>query len=1594
MTPHRKQVAILKETYRAKQNTTPTGSRRLVSLILCLCLFLSILPSGLMTTALAASGTDTAPDSGAAVTVTHKGSAVDSLSLPQDERTTLTAVCSSDVTDASYQWQILADVASELWVNIYDATEQSLALSCALLSSLADDTGSAYVRCRVTASGQTIDSNVVCVTAARTIPVETGAEDEADANAAPTGRTPALRAPARAPAATSEEYVEITINYLDAVTEESIYKSYQAQIAKGTGYNSNVISPAYLGYAPFYNKDVPSDKDASAATDDATTIHLDIPTSYSAPTYVVNVYYKAIDVPYAVRYYFQNIHDDTYSENVGLYRVAAAKTGTIISDKELNLSVEKAEGFTKLYHYPEAVAADGSTVFQCYYDRNYYMLKFDMDGGYGTEPVYARYGTAFIVTAPTRHGYEFVGWDDVTGGTGDGKADTPPTTIPAKNRTYKALWRTVYTTYTTVYWLQNADDNEYSFIGSVKGSAQSGMTVSGGDTLTAKTPLCGNTEHTHNPSDCYPQNFNQLVYNDAKTQKNVTIKGDGSTTVNVYYDRKAYTLRFFYARENKNTHQFQLVGGTTYPFGNKGPSFTRPDPYNVENLLAKVKVTDWGNITDKPQLKDEYNGKYTKGTRDSNGYTYYYLELKARFDADLSALWPGDCFDPVPVAETHTTNTADQYMGVGQWGHYAYLAGWNGEFKVKYTLDHDNSTIKGMFQRLDENLLYGPDEVSEDSSDVINFLGYFCNGADVEWSKPWQWLYELYVPVLDGQAFDRTYNGKNYKLFKTIDTADNNEDISDQTQPTLHGFTTGGKQWEKNDDKSDGRKSFTARFFYERESYTLTLHNYNEAVSTFELPYQTPLDNYVRDEPKHPSKLEAGAYTFGGWYYSSGCYEGTEYQPGDTMPAGDITLYAKWTPVTRTVRFFQTYDDMLAYEKTGSTTGPIHTYKVAHGTKVGSVDDPKDKSEHSYVFSGWFYMLAGKKTAYAPQDIPVTRDLNVFADWGSHTAQPYLVHYALHTGEKDTNWTAALHTASGGTAPGNNQTFTVSVGSETRTYVYLTSDHQFHQQIAADSTGYAYQGNTRTFYPKVGDPLNELYADFNTGCYPTLASHSITVESESDKTAPKENVFTFTYAHTTSISYTVEYRYADNNELISSAPNSGRETKSSAKAVVTERFAVIQDYIPDAFYKRLILAVKVDANGSVTSQDNVVVFYYTKNNTHAPYAVHHMLQTLDAALKDQSGLETDTSGNYKNYAEDEARIQGIGKTGNTLHVTPQTFSGFTVSKKGIQITTEITTAGTTTTKREIPRSGTDFAITIDQNGTDLYVFYTRNQQNYNVYYLKYGTPTTDLNNLVYDANDPAHENGVLAAVKPDSGKFGQTVTEEAKDIAGWSCVSDKQQTLLLRSDEEQNNIFFFYQPVQYIVDYQVWTQGGGTVSPSKEVVEGDTPFTGSTPTAKPGYRFDGWYLDENCTKSVTDQGNVNSTTNKLVPNKSELAPMPKVNTFYAKFVPVLGDLTITRSHASDEGNGKRIFVYRIKAAEDPSFELFVSIKGNGSVTIKNLFCFTYTIEQQNGWSWRYADTSQTVKVTEKGNAEVTFADAPARNKWLNGSSDRKVNGKR
>ena len=330
------------------------------------------------------------------------------------------------------------------------------------------------------------------------------------------------------------------------------------------------------------------------------------------------------------------------------------------------------------------------------------------------------------------------------------------------------------------------------------------------------------------------------------------------------------------------------------------------------------------------------------------------------------------------------------------------------------------------------------------------------------------------------------------------------------------------------------------------------------------------------------------------------------------MPAAHLVLYAKWAPVQHDVRFFRTYDDMLAYEAGDTSVEVLHDLKVDHGALAEGVVTPEDTSGHDYVFGGWFYMKSHKKTAYTPLDMPIVRNMNVFADWGTHSAQPFIIHYVTLEAETDAAWTAAARAAALYN-PRDNTAYTASSGGETRRYVYLAEDGGFHRTVADDSVGYAFQGTTRTFIPKAGAPLNQLYDDYNRGYYPTLASHSATIQYEGDKSDPTANVFTFTYVHAENIGYTVEYRYLSDDRLIPDAPRGGTVEKTTQMTVVTERFAVIANYMPDAFYKRLVLAVEKDENGKyVGSKDNVVTFYYTPDVQNAYYAVHHMLQDLDA----------------------------------------------------------------------------------------------------------------------------------------------------------------------------------------------------------------------------------------------------------------------------------------------------------------------------------------------------------------------------------------------
>ena len=1585
-------------------NNRTMSFRRLLSLLLGLVLFMELLPGGLTVVG----------DASDAVTVTVDGAKTAQVTLPQSGRVTLEAA--SETGDTDYQWQIQLDGD---WVNIYDATAATLTLTYAMVSP-ALEKGSAMVRCAV---GGESASDPVKVTVSYDVEA-----DSADLNRQrdelTQGMSAAAAAPRRTPRRVSRssapEYINVTVNYLDAVTGLPIYTGFSATIKSGEPYSQTVLSPTYLGYAPYWDPDDPATADPGAATESAQSLALSVGADYTGETYTVNVYYKAIAVPYAVRYYFQNIHDDMYTENVDYYRQDRALTGTIIANEALGLGEEQTRGFTKLYHYPEAVAADGSTVFECYYDRNYYQVKLDANGGYGSEHVYARYGTPFVATTPTRHGYRFAGWDKLDeNGVGDGEADTPPSTVPAENASYIALWKSADTTYTAVYWLQNAEGTEYDYMGSQKRSAAAGDVVSGeASWLTADSYICGLAEdagHTHGEG-CKPELFRHSVYE--RADKSVTIEGDGSTTVNIYYTRKSYTLRFYYAKEYvsaKNTVAtpanpsdkpvYSVVGGSTRPFGfyQETGSCARPKKdgktvNDVESLLYNVQSGDWGVVAELPTIQQPTGTAYTYtlGTYpDGGGYNakgdrFHYLEFTVPYGTDLLRLWPTEeVFGQIQTARSdYRANKANEHLGEGQWGHYAYFAGWNGEYNVKYTQENDNSTIKCLYPVLNDDLLYAEKLIGQwGDASTVNFLGFFDNGANVKWSIPHQWTYKLYVEVLPGHENDegvaaREVDGvkRYYMLYDTVFANDDNTTIGHQTDPPLPGFTcmrnkTGGSEPEPNGTLADGRESYTANFYYNRNSYTLTAHNYDEIIQYNDVLYQADLDRRMYDLllMPYPKPLEEYAYKLGGWYTSPGCFPGSEYVPGSTMPEHDISLYAKWEPVTYTVRLFKNREAMETYQTTGDETLVIEKRTVNHGLVLDEIDDPIDDwSGHGYSFNGWFYLKNGKKTAFTPEDTAVKDNLLVYADWGSHKAQPYLIHYVLKE-TADEEWRALLDDASL-FSPEDGKAYTVTNGSgESRTYIYYAGEGGgYHRQIAADSRGYANQGSTRTFYPKAGDPYNQLYSGFNSGYYPTLASHSITMGEEPNVAAPTVNVFTFYYVHAATVSYKVEYRYHDTGKLIESeSTGTGVVKKETSKAVVTERFAVVKDYVPDAFYKRLVLAVVEDGKGGyVGSPDNVVTFYYTKNIENAYYAVHYMLQNVDA-VTDEPSLQPD--GTYANYTESTVYTEGIGVIGAPLSITPQEFSGFTMRS-----TASVRCGGSSGTV-QVNDAGA-FSLTVQKEGTELYVFYTRNTQNYVVRYLRYGSdPHT---------TRPEDE---LAASKTGNGKYGAVVTAAAESIDGYHCVSTVSQSIVLRPDDRQNEIIFYYEPLQYTVEYRVWSYGGGTLNNTLEVVVEKNPFEGATPAAKSGYTFDGWYQDAACTIPVGEKGTVDDATDKLTPKRSELLPAPQTNVFYARFKAVYGNVTIERKATEDESNGVGTYVYRLTSQADPTYIVEVTVAKGGSTTVYDLPCGSYTVEQVISWSWRYADGAQTVEIEKDKTKTVKFDGAAVKKKWLTGSSDAVVN---
>ena len=223
-----------------------------------------------------------------------------------------------------------------------------------------------------------------------------------------------------------------------------------------------------------------------------------------------------------------------------------------------------------------------------------------------------------------------------------------------------------------------------------------------------------------------------------------------------------------------------------------------------------------------------------------------------------------------------------------------------------------------------------------------------------------------YVEVLPGEPSEVTKDGIRYKLDHKDTSPGTGYSVSKEDQYPLTGYT-----FNKNVSTRTGKSYDDAKFYYTRNTYNIKFINKGKEDKSVDKKYQQSIsnENYT---PARPSSLP-DYYEFDGWYDNELC-EGEKYVfNGKTMPAQNITLYAKWTAK----KISLTYN-------LNNPEGTVDkgTKKVAAGT-IASTVLPSASAIEGYTFAGWYVADEnGHMTTVAfNANDAILRDTSVIGKW-------------------------------------------------------------------------------------------------------------------------------------------------------------------------------------------------------------------------------------------------------------------------------------------------------------------------------------------------------------------------------------------------------------------------------------------------------------------------------------------------------------------------------------------------------------------------------------------------------------------------------------
>ena len=1385
--------------------------------------------------------------------------------------------------EVHYRWEVCYDTESNLWSPIEGQTSPTLNVSYAVLSGVLQDGEWAALRCVAYNAVETVTSNVII---ARLLFVDrvTRSGEQYVIILTPAsmgyaaGSSESQGEDAAAPVAEGDEgestvpddnKVVVTLTAKKEDGTIILQEPYELE------YNGAVTQTVEIPYIKGYDL---CDKDGNVITfDQEKNVYVyAVNEANVTESFEIVLTYKPGKTTYMVTYYLQNVLDENYTQ-YGDSVILEGITGEMV-DIDNPAFDKHFDGFYQLLYEVVEIASDGSTEIEIYYDRLYYKMLFDLDGGYGVQPVYARYDTPVSVNNPAKAGYNFVGWDSnkgwtvdiVTGEVDEWDLDTDSTAdieqftnipIPAYHTSYTAIWRANDgAKVTVVVWGQNADDDGYSYdseetfeiyantgstITYVPGQYICGFEAHTHDSSCSTT--CGETEHTHSVANgCY----DRICGKEEHTEHTDTCWSCGGI--------KTHTISCYQTSDGTlSTSPETDSGRLTSLRSLNGPNYGNLYRINSSGYRYYFKLGDnfyritGSGIDRQTTVTLKSNCGHTNLHTEHNSSCALTCEEHAHTDA---------CYELKCTTEVHTHSAACYSCGKKEHSHDA---------SCRHTTSYDTSNLW---------------ELNEEKTGSVTVA---ADGSTV---------YNVYY---DRKEFTLTFYDGNTKVYEITERWGKNISSHWPIKGTNGTTYNDGERW----DPSGSSQFSEVLVFIElmpAESFDLYVSrvNYDE----FRMHYMTEV---------LPGTTGATSYSFNGV---------TKYfiEAFDTVVANynfvtkaedffDLKGFEQWTSNPTfggngqldingggDVYFYYTRNSYnLVFNNYGTNVRDESVLYQAPLSPYGSYTldasyAPSVYEEGSVTFKGWYLspQVPGnfdfdKETPFDFEKVTMPAgDLILYAWWQpvTHNVTFYHSHKDMENGNV---YTAGENTYDYDVPHGSkiNSPYTPPADPENGRYQFdgwfyvnengietlwdfenstVTSDVKIYAkwtsnelmpytvrfvyedekgnevEVADPVTGSALAGNTKTFNAKVGTALKPEY---QARYFPVVQSHSLTIDID-DET---KNVYTFYYVYREKVPYSVYY-------LTKEDPNNGLGTmtyegetyylisqtktvEDNEKAIVTENAKLIGGYVFDEYQKRLTL----DPNDS---SKNAVYFFYEKDNVNGQYIVHYMTEVAEG-----TGFEEHSS------------FTGKMSDGSVYTVPnpPKAIEHFTWAQ-GYNDGTNVEKLTGTVTVGQI---------------LELWVYYTRDQYNYKVQYLD--------------------EDTGLAVADPklvEDVKWGSTVTEEALTIENYTLNSHSPISIEIQEDREDptvNIITFYYTENKVTLNYVAVGPEGvtdfGSVNPESEQVKIKTGVAkGSTAVAGKGYKFVGWYSDESCTSSY-----FLSYDPTWVPQKGAGTIWEDGKTYYAKF---------------------------------------------------------------------------------------------------------------